>query len=113
MPKITINSESIRAELIRQARELYPTSVLRGIDKVPAKSIQKHNRHRTPYISSEIIGESRPGACGYCPAANGLRARGPNGLPLLGIYGALVMLHITAGKQVVEKVVAGRDAALD
>lgn len=85
--RVTINAETIRAELIRQAREDYDEKSLAGIDKVSPISRQKHKRYHTPYISKDIAKQGKPGSWCSCPYNIALRA-------MPGVFAAITMQRV-------------------
>jgi hypothetical protein len=85
--KIAINSETIKAELLRQAREDYDAKTLAGIDDVPAASRQKHKRYHTPYVTKDIVNAATPGS--WCTCAYNIALRATP-----GIFGAITMRRV-------------------
>lgn len=85
--KITITNETIRAELIRQAREDYEEEALEGLDKLSAESKQKHNRSHTPYVTRDIVKDAVPGSWCSCAYNIALRA-------IPGVFAAITMRRV-------------------
>jgi hypothetical protein len=85
--RVTINMETIRAELIRQAREDYDEETLKGLEKLPATSRQKHKRYHTPYVTKDIVAKARPGSWCTCAYNIALRA-------MPGVFAAITMRRV-------------------
>lgn len=85
--RVTINNETIMAELIRQAREDYSEKELIGLDKLSPVSRQKHKRYHTPYVTKDIVAKAVPGSWCNCAYNIALRA-------MPGVFGAITMLRV-------------------
>lgn len=86
--RITINAETIRAELIRQAMQDYPPESLVGLEKLSSETKQKHKRHHTPYVTKDIVKNAVPGSWCNCAYSMALRT-------MPGIFAAITMRRVT------------------